>query len=286
MMPSGIPGLRPRQHPAVCVTVGTKGKNGAPTDKERLYIKAADGDQVKFATKDGREYDALAKPEHPLFGEWHAGRVGSRVSIPIKLAHLAQGDAFKYHYKGAPEMPGIPRHPRRGPGCYGNGQVAFRWDGKNYATCRCPAEQCQYRQGEKPPCKPFMWLGGRLAIPGLPSLSFEFRSYSIHTIANVAGFFAQFAEACVGMSVDPARVPLWGLPGSLNLTQVTRPGKRFPVVRLELGGTDLFAWIESQLKRADEMRTLAAAQPLLVPLPDEEQEAAGAAARVDVGRVA
>lgn len=285
-MASGLPGLRPRQYPAVALTIGTKGDRGAPTDKERFYLKAADGDKVKYQTNGGKEYDALAKPPHPLFSEWHAGRVGSRVSIPIKLAHLAQDDAFKYHFKGQPEMRGIPRHPRRGPGCYGNGQVAYRWDGKAYATCRCPADQCPYRQGERPECKPFMWLGGRLAIPGLPSLSFEFKSYSIHSIANVAGFFQGFAEACIGMGVDPARVPLWGLPATLNLTQVTRPEKRFPVVKLELGGTDLLAWIEGQLKRADEMRTLAAAQPLLVPSVDEEQAAQDAAARVDVGRVA
>lgn len=295
MIGNGIPGLRPRQYPACSITIGTKGPTGQPGwEKDRFFLKG-EAEQKQYRKRDGGTYDALSKPEHPAFVVWHEQPPELRRSIPFTLMHLHQDDAFRWQLRANPDTPGIPRHPRRGPACMGNGTVAQRWDGRQYATIRCPGEQCQYAQGEKPACGPWMSLLGRLAIPKLPTLSFEFKSRGWHTPSNVLGLFAGFTEACMGIGVDPSRVPLFGLPLTMNLAMMTKPGRSFPVVKLEYRAirtaegqdvTDLVSWIELALIRAENTRKLAASQPVVIPEPEEaDDEARVATAGMGVGRV-
>lgn len=265
------------------LSVGCKGKNGAPTDKDRFYVVLPRARWAQFQTNSGKSYNAQVRDGHPSFAKFNAELdVTRRQVIPAILTHLTVPEAFRYNYFGL-ELPGHnpPKRPGMAPMCVGDGRRALRYMGERQGCVEipCPGEQCQYRQKAevngkvgKAPCGPHTILFARFNWPrvdgkGLPNLPFKFVSSSKYTTKNFIGFFDAFKTACIGLGVDPSAVPLFGLPVTLTLQEqggkIGNQTTSFPVVSLSVAGDlDLLAWVQFQLQRGADIRQLAAARPV------------------------
>lgn len=282
--PNGIAGLVGREPIGAALTVGIKGANGAPTEKDRFHILDATAALAEFKKRDGGTYSAPARETHPAFTAFNTAAADRRRVIPARLAHGSIADLFEFRRQCASGAVGIPTHPVKGPVCLGNGGdtagVAQRWDGKDYQEIVCPGDRCKFAQPgpndrngrpTKPACGPWMRFLARFEFPAtpdgrrLPAIPFKFTSGSWNTIKNFVGFFDSFRRACEGFGLDPARVPLFGLPVLLTLTEKSNPAaqSRFPVVSIQVAGEgDLVSWIQLQLQRGEDVRRLAASAPM------------------------
>lgn len=310
--PTGIAGLSGREPISALLTVSRKDpRNGAPIEKDRMHIQAAEMTQGEFFKKNGEGYKAPVHLPHPSFAAFNTAEPVRRRSIPAKLAHVTLAECFEYSRKcdKAPawtnangvRCPAIPAHPKKAPVCIGNGIEAKRWNGTEYVTIPCPGDQCMYaahgprndytKQPEKCPCGPAMRFIARFDFPPtvkklpdgtetvvrLPSVPFKFASKAWNTTREFVGFFDAFKRTCAGFGVDYNDVPLFGMPIVLTLTERLNmdasPPSRFPVVSIQMGGdADLIAWIEYQLQKRQHLLTMAKAQTLPA-LTDRDQQA-------------
>ena len=276
--PNGIDGLQGREPIAAALSVGVKGPSGAPVDKDRFHVlvsEASPGErQGKFT---------LVRPPHPSFASFNGAPAGRRQTIPAKLAHATVSECWEHSLK-AQVLPGIV-HPRKAPVCKGDGVRAERWDPdrEDYVSMACPHDRCPHRQtdGRKPAaCKPWMRFLARFDFPrtdgkGLPNVLFKYASGGWNTVKNFLGFFESFEKACRNLDVDPAAVPLFGMPVVLQLQERTDPAgkRRFPVVSIAVGGDmDVIAWILWQRERVKEIAGLPPIAGLLEVIDDDDRD--------------
>ena len=290
--PNGIAGLVGREPISAALTIGCKGPNGAPIDKDRFYILVNDVASKEYKKGNGDTYKSLGRELHPAFASFNSADPARRRNIPARLAHATIEELFAHRLQAASGAKGIPVHPKKAPVCRGNGQTAIRWDGKDFQPIVCPGDRCPYSQPgpndakgkpTKPACGKFSQLIARFDFPispdgkKLPSLSFKFSSGSVITTVNFVGFFDRFMNACKGFGIDYRQIPLFGMPVSLSLSERTNPdfGTRYPVVTLDSGGdADIISWIQSQLTRGESVRALAASAPLALADLSEDELAA------------
>lgn len=272
--PSGIKHLdaNTREMFAAALSVGTKGESGAPTDKDRFYIVNPNARIGTFKKRDGGTYSSPMRDPHPSYAKFNTEPdVTRRQSIPIRLCHWTEGEAFVGSLFSK-ELPGFPKRPNHAPSCVGDGEMAMRWLGEKdgLKEIRCGGENCEFW---KKPCKPRMVFVARFDFPrtadgrGLPNVVFKYMSSSIYTYLNFRSFFNSFKKACIGLGVNPDTVPLFGLPALMTLSERTsgggESGKRFPTVSISINGDgDMITWIQEQLHRRDEIRRLASSAPV------------------------
>lgn len=178
------------------LSVGCKGENGAPTDKDRFYVVNPAARKGQFTSQGGKTYSSLMRDPHPSFDAFnfsahpsmlqreidgkpnehyspskHAQQLAKRQVIPISLAHLTIDEAYHGSYF-ALKLPGFAERPGKAPCCVGNGEHAERWIKGAIQPIPCPGEQCPFRQkGEangrpvKAPCGPRLTLFARFNWP-------------------------------------------------------------------------------------------------------------------------
>ena len=264
-MTPGIKDLVGREPIAAALAVGIKGPNGAPTDRDRFHILNPSAQLKQFGQRSG-----LVREPHPSFDPFNKAKAGNRQTVKARLAHATVEECWTYSLK-AQVLPGIS-HPKRNAACRGNGVKAERYDPREdvYHTIDCPHDRCQHRQaGDRKPaaCKPWMRFLARFDFirtedgRGLPNIAFKYESGSWNTVKAFLGFFESFERNCRNLGVEPADVPLFGLPVVLQLQEKTDASqqRRFPVVTLAVSGDDdIIAWILMQRARMDELKALPA----------------------------
>ena len=270
--PSGIEGLAGREPIGAALTVGTKGANGAPTDRDRWYFKAPNMDGS------GR------RPEHPRFSAYHALDVGHRKTIPGVLVHAVPADCFEYGL-AAQVLPGLA-HPGKMPSCAGDGKSATRWNGSAFDEIACPHDACEFRQERKGkvPCKPMARFLFRTNFPGewgtkLPALLVKFSTHSWNTVRNLIGFFDYLSAQALALGVsDPS---FYGLTFELALTEKTNSERksRFPVVTISPTFDVQALLMEQSARRA----LLASPQPVALLTDDAPAVVAADAAEISPG---
>lgn len=277
--PRGIAGLTGREPIGAALTIGIKGSNGAPTEKDRFHILDATPGSKDFQTREGKTYSSPVRDPHPSFAVFNSAAIERRRVVPARLAHATIAEMFEYRRQAA-KLPGH-EHPKKAPSCIGDGMKAIRYMGnaQDYTDIVCPGDKCEFavagpndRNGRPtaPLCKPWMRFIARFdwAVTDgkrLPNIPFKFTSGGWNNVRSFIGFFDAFRRACEGFGVEPDRVPLFGMPVLLTLTEKTNPEtkSRFPVVSIQTNGdVDVIAWIGEQLKRGDEIRRLSAVSPL------------------------
>jgi hypothetical protein len=271
----GIAGLQGREPIAAALSVGVKGPTGAPVERDRFHVLRA---HAQVGERGGRA--TQVREPHPSFGPFNGAGAERRQTIPAVLAHASASECWEYRLQ-AQVLPDLT-HPRRAPVCRGDGQRAERWDPKReeYVEIPCPHDRCPHRQsdGRRPAaCKPWMRFLARFDWPrvdgkGLPNVLFKYSSGSWNTVRAFLGFFEAFDAAARNLGVDPATVPLFGLPVVLQLQERTDPGaqRRFPVVSLAASGdNDVIDWI---LRQRGRIRDLAAIPPVagLIDCADDD----------------
>lgn len=285
--PRGIAGLTGREPIGAALTVGIKGANGAPTEKDRFHILDASASEAEFQKRDGGTYKAPVRVPHPAFAVFNGAGPDRRRVVQARLAHARINDLFEYRLQCA-KSARIPAHPGKAPVCQGDGRAARRWDGHQYLDIPCPGERCEFSQPgppdrsgrpSRPDCGPWMRFLARFDFPAtarklpdgtdqvvrLPAITFKLTSGSWNTVRNFLGFFDAFRAACAGFGVDPNAVPLFGLPVLLTLSEKTNSEakSRFPVVGIQVAGdADIISWIEHQMQRRQDLVRLATVQPL------------------------
>jgi hypothetical protein len=288
MDPSGIATLTGRRRVPCTLTIGRKGPNGAPIEKDRFHILTGDPEDRDFQKRDGGTYKAPMRDGHPEYEAFNKAGASYRRSIPIRLQHLTVPEMWEHRYGCASGAKGIPLHPAKAQVCKGNGVIADRWNGDGWSRIVCPGELCEYRQSQgldyqqkptKPPCGPWMRLIARFDWTRdgkqLPNRPFKFTSGGWGTTSEFKGFFDEFERLCLGLGVNPLDVPIFGMPVRLTLVEKTNPKlkSRYSVVSPTMDGDDdLVSWIGKQLSRRQEFRGLAMAAPLPALTDREQQE--------------
>lgn len=145
------------------ITVGRKGSNGAPVDKDRYFIQSARADG---SGREGRRY---MHPDFTTFNAlWDESRkadIGTldaynmpRKTIRGVLVHSRQEQMHERRLQAykLPDMPEAMSKTLAGrPACQGDGCKALRWDGKEFKEIDCVAT-CKYRvkpEGKPAACK-------------------------------------------------------------------------------------------------------------------------------------
>ncbi len=288
----GIAGLTGKEPIGAALTVGKKGSNGAPTEKDRFHIMLPVATTAEFKTSSGKAYSSLKRDPHPSFNTFNSAAPETRKIVPARLVHAVEKECFEYKMAAQQiTVNGVLlKHPKKAPVCTGDGVHAQRWDEKaqKYVEIPCPGDRCPFTQ--KPasgptPCKPWMRFIARFDFPpnpatgrGLPSIPFKYTSASWNTVGAFKGFFDSFTNSCRGMGIDPALVPLFGLPVVLMLAKKDDPVAKteFPIVSISVAGDgDLLAWIQFQAARLGEVRKMIGMVPALTDPEQQEPDVLG-----------
>jgi len=237
-----IEGLRGKEPVGAVLTIGTKGANGAPTDKDRFYIKVPDA----VSTGGGDDLRSLTRALHPAFAAFNNAAPEHRKSIKGVLVHAAESECFEWMRK-AQKLPRPFVNHSKLPACTGNGRQAQRLVIVNGATgpdikhldIACPNELCEFaiapNERTPPCCKPWgrllfqpVWSEGSK----LPTPLMKLTTQSWNSLASFVGFFDYFREQARLCGVEGAQ--LFGLPFELTLGEKTNAEKksRFPIVRM------------------------------------------------------
>ncbi len=223
-----IEGVTGRIPVGAVLTIGTKGPSGAPTDRDRFYIKVPDSTEGERSC-------------HPSFGPFNSAKPDLRQTMRCVLVHASPTDCFEWNRKAQKIMGGGFRNHPKLPACTGDGKKAKRLvmmsDGKaEYQDIPCPNDLCEFAQAPargKPQCGPWMrllfqpvWQSDKLPTPLM-----KFTSQSWHTISGLVGMFEHIAEQAAQLGVSAPS--LYGLPFEMVLVTKTDPVKKtsFPVVR-------------------------------------------------------
>ena len=125
-----IAGVTGRVPVGAVLTIGTKGPSGAPTDRDRFYIKVPDSTEGERAC-------------HPSFGPYNTARcagcvkdgktdrncprcVSMRQTMRCVLVHASPADCFEWNRKAQKIMGGGFRNHPKLPACSGDGKRAKR----------------------------------------------------------------------------------------------------------------------------------------------------------------
>ena len=131
--PQGIAGLKGREPVGAALTIGIKGANGAPTEKDRFHIVWP------------RENPAGIRPHHPAFKRFNEAPVDKRTLVLGDLVHATRAECFEFSYRNQ-KSAGQPAHPNKVPFCVGNGDRARRYFGldkegaHDFRDIVCPGE--------------------------------------------------------------------------------------------------------------------------------------------------
>jgi len=265
-----IAGLQSKEPVGAVLTVGTKGPNGAPTDRDRFYIKVPDSQ--------GNE-----RVPHPAFGEFNGAEPKYRQSMTCVLVHATEAECFEWHRK-AQKFPAPFKNHSKLPSCTGDGTTAKRLamvgDKVEFKEIPCPNDLCQYaiapNERTPPCCKPWarllfqpVWPAGtKLAIQGRTPLM-KFTTQSWHTIAGLVGMFKHISEQAALLGVQHG-VNLYGLPFEMTLIQKSDAEKKskFPVVRF----SPTVNLQEFLIRQAQRVQQLAAGPSYIGLLDGPEQD--------------
>lgn len=237
-----IEGLRGKEPVGAVLTIGTKGPEGNPIDKDRFYIKVPDA----VSTGRGDDVRSLTRALHPAFTAYNNEAPEHRKSIKGVLVHATQAECFEWHRK-AQKLPRPFVNHSKLPACTGDGRQAKRLVIVNSATgpspeyldIPCPNDLCEFAisPNERTPCACKPW--GRLLFQPvwregskLPSPLMKITTQSWNTVEFMVGFFKYFKEQARLCGVEGAQ--LFGLPFELTLGEKTNAEKksRFPIVRM------------------------------------------------------
>ncbi len=236
--PRGIPRDRPARLPiGAALSIGRKGPNGAPIDKDRFFIVRPVADA---RGKDGR------RDPHPLYTTFNqlapegpAAKAHNEMRATVRgvLVHADHLDAWTESLV-ADKIQGH-LHPTGGPSCKGDGSRAMRWSTEigDYGHLPCPDTKCRFRQPtqgqngrpQRPACHPHAKLIFQLRMKSA-SLLCKFTSNAWETSESIKGFFDFIHQQAALMGVD--RVNHYGLPFALTLAQRTGQGSRYSVVHM------------------------------------------------------
>ena len=270
---NGIAGLQGREPIAAALAVGKKGPSGAPIERDRFHVLRSHAQTAKFGGRSG-----LVREPHPSFPKFNAAPPEHRQSVSAVLAHATAAECWEHRLQ-AQVLPGIA-HPRKAPACKGDGETAERWDPQReeFVTMACPHDRCPHRQtdGRKPAaCKPWMKFLARFSSPKMPQLLFKYTSGSWNTVKAFLGFFESFERNCRNLGVDPATVPLFGLPVVLQLQERTDASqkRKFPVVTIAVSeDKDIIAWVMYQQQRIHELAALPPVAGLIETSEDRDHD--------------
>lgn len=188
-----------------------------------------------------REDEGMRHP-HPQFKFYNnPEKWDKRQTLYGMLVHKTEEELFEWHLK-APVIR-KPMHPHKRPHCIGDGVRAIRWsfgEPDDFLEITCPNERCEFRQGDKPKCTPWMrflflvvWPYQQEVTP--PSVLCKFTSRSWNTVTNFVGFFNYISKTAKGMHLPD--YSLMGFPFSISHTYQTQPekGRRYQVVKITQG---------------------------------------------------
>lgn len=242
-----IEGLRGKEPVGGVLTIGTKGPSGAPTDRDRFWIKVPDSSgDVRVPHPSFSTYNFYP----PANEEWTAEQKAQyretqhakRRNIRGVLVHADMGECFEWHRK-AQKLPRPFVNHSKLPACTGDGKKALRLQMADsmigHREIVCPNEKCEFaiapNERTPPCCKPW----GRLLFQPiwpegvkLPTPLMKLTTQSWHSLASMVGFFDYFHEQARLCGVE--RAQLYGLPFELTLTEKSSAEKRsrFPVLRM------------------------------------------------------
>lgn len=242
-----IEGLRGKEPVGAVLTIGTKGPSGAPTDRDRFYIKVPDSSgDVRVPHPSFASYNFYP----PAPDEWTAEQKAQyrerehakRRNIRGVLVHAEVDECFEWTRK-AQKLPRPYVNHSKLPACTGDGRKALRLqmagDMIGHKEIPCPNELCEFaiapNERTPPCCKPW----GRLLFQPtwqdgskLPTPLMKLTTQSWHSLAAILGFFDYFRKQAALCGVPGAQ--LFGLPFELTLTEKSSPEKRtkFPVLRM------------------------------------------------------
>lgn len=264
------------------LSVGIKGANGQPINKDRFYVAAPVAHSQEYSKRDGGTYKSDKRDLHPAFAGFNDDAKTEperRRAIPIRIMHAHEWDSttkppngcFWYGYQA--HTLDKRRHPRNAPMCTGNGVHAERWNGKEIQAIECLGlDRCPYtlpgkaQPGQKPPkpeCGMKMHFVARFDWPrtdgkGLPNIPFAYKSGGRNMVHGFVGFFDEFRRVCADVGVPYASVSLVGFPAMLMLAEKTNKeeGTRYPVVSLvpRFEETDILGWIGQQATRIAQLQ--------------------------------
>ena len=281
--PTGLAGVAPKTPVGVVVTVGIKGKSGAPTMKDRFWLMSPHASSRDFKAGE-KSYTSLARDPHPAFAAWNEaakaseegatgrrgpGRVGTLrgMIVHADLAHAAMWN------RSAQKLPEPhPNPPSQRPACEGNGITARRYvellksGEERFADIACPNGECPFAIRRL--CKPaahliFMlrWDASDPFQAHFPSLLAMYSTRSWNTLRSLMGMFELVLGTRAVAPWEPeeswqpglaaelgiANPSLFGLPFVMTVSEKTNSEKksRFPVVAFSPDG-DLAAWLVHQ----------------------------------------
>ena len=272
-----LPSSRHIEPVGATITVGRKGPNGNPIDKDRYFLQSARADG---SGREGRRY---FHPDFASFNKVYQGEGGPektehnlpRRTIRGVIVHSRQEDCHERRLQAymLPDMPAADKQLLgRRPACGGNGTIAMRWNSKEkcHTQIDCtPA--CPYlRRPERgqPPCTVFSRLffqlrwapvkdaSGVLAPSPLPTPLVQYSSKGWETSDTIEGMFNHVRQQAQELGVS--NVDFYGLPFRMTLEDRTSSGSRFQVSTFTLdfdGGRTLQAWLLEKAQRREQMNT-------------------------------
>lgn len=286
-IPAGLVGVEPRDPIGVAVTMGIKGKGGAPMLKDRFWLMSPQTASTEFHAG-GKSYRSPARTLHPSFARWNdaakAGEAGAgdrrgpgRVgTIRGNLVHADLKDAAFWN-RAAQKLPEPHENPpSQRPACEGNGITALRFSGitegrEEYESIACPNEDCPF--AIRGLCKPHAMLLFRLRWDqtdeferGFPSLLAMWSTRGWNSLRNLLGLFELVLGTEAVAPWEPRekwktglaqelgldRVSLVGMPFVMTIGEKTKPSeqKRFTVVSFSPDG-DLVEWLVNQRRQRE-----------------------------------
>jgi len=272
------------------LSVGVKGLNGQPINKDRFYIVQPQSHSETYRKRDGGTYNAEKRDLHPSFAQFNDDEktpADRRRTIPVRIMHAREWNpdtdppngCFWYAFQAF--TLGNKRHPRNKPMCEGDGIKAERWvpavgGGELVKKCiECPGKgRCPYtvaaapKQGQtykpKAECGMKMTFVARFDWPraadgrGFPNMPFKYKSGGEHMVYAFVGFFDAFRRICLDVGVPYEAVNLVGFPAMLQLSEKTskEDQTRFPVVYLvpRYDEVDILGWIGQQATRIRQLQ--------------------------------
>lgn len=302
--PTGLVGAEPSGRVFAWVTLGLRGKSGAPILKDRFWIMNPTAAGRQF----GHHY-ALARDPHPSYQRWNelgrsvetlkkkgqleeAEAARSRVAMMRgNLVHAELADSALWN-RSAMKLPDPHPNPKSmRPCCEGNGIRARRFVGVEegvevFKEMACPNRLCEFAMAGL--CKPsatlvFMprWRKDDPFEADFPAAVVGWSTRGWHSLENLLGLYELIlgtGAVCpwkpekewkrgLAQELGVDRPSLFGLPFVMSVSEKTVPGKqqRFPVVSFSPDG-DLGAWLLAQKQQRE---ALAAGSPLaaLPPAP-------------------
>jgi hypothetical protein len=262
------------------LTLGRKGRNGAPVGKDRFWIVSPDLETREFQARGGRTYRGEIHPLHPALEEWHRDATDEeRRTVTYEVEAARVTDAIEIG-RARPKAPDGRETPTKTEWCrqVERGRAdSWDFDAGRWTPRACAGDACPDARG----CKPRLQVIGRLVWTGrwshLPRLRVRLRSRGWGAAKGHMGVVELLDSTWAGyMIAASGRYDLqgrpWhevhvqaGLPDYLaaglqvraHLHEVTRDGGRRRYWSIRASTVQPMAdWLESQRRRVDLARVI------------------------------